>query len=364
MNALTFKRVSFAVVALSAIVARDAWGQVQYTITDLGNLSGGTYSAAAGINNLGQVVGYTWNGVSDHAFLYSGGSMQDLGTLPGGTGAVAVGINNAGQIVGYSYNSSSTGNLNAFIYSTGSMQNIGPLNPEAINNLGQVVGETWTDVAHACLYGSGVTQDLGTLGGAVGIAQGINDNGLIVGEAYPSGSSTFNAFLYSGGSMQDLGTFGGTFSEASAINQSGQIVGSATYSNGMEHAFLDTSGLMQDLGTLGGTFSEGGAINDEGWIVGSAYNSTMTSGAGHAFIYKLGSMQDLNNLIPPKSGWILEYGTGINDNGQICGYGEYGGQTQAFLLTPVPTPEPSTLALFGATALGLLAYAWRRRRAT
>ena len=31
-------------------------------------------------------------------------------------------------------------------------------------------------------------------------------------------------------------------------------------------------------------------------------------------------------------------------------------------LVPVPTPEPSTLALLAAGAMGLLAYAWRRRR--
>ena len=38
MNALTFKRVAFAVVVLASVVGRDALGQVQYTVTDLGTL--------------------------------------------------------------------------------------------------------------------------------------------------------------------------------------------------------------------------------------------------------------------------------------------------------------------------------------
>ena len=58
MNALTFRRVGFAVVVLSSCVAGDAWGQVQYTVTDLGTFPGGTYSHATGINDSGQVVGY------------------------------------------------------------------------------------------------------------------------------------------------------------------------------------------------------------------------------------------------------------------------------------------------------------------
>jgi hypothetical protein len=49
--------------------------------------------------------------------------------------------------------------------------------------------------------------------------------------------------------------------------------------------------------------------------------------------------------------------TDINDAGRIAGYGSIGGQTHAFLLTPVP--EPGALGLAGVAAVaGLL----RRRR--
>src|SRR5881397_951629 len=59
----------------------------RYTITDLGTL-GGTYSYAFGINNAGQVAGGSatptqTGGLSQTAFLWSGGQMINLGTLGG-----------------------------------------------------------------------------------------------------------------------------------------------------------------------------------------------------------------------------------------------------------------------------------------
>jgi probable HAF family extracellular repeat protein len=54
----------------------------------------------------------------------------------------------------------------------------------------------------------------------------------------------------------------------------------------------------------------------------------------HAFVSTNGSkMQKLNKLIAPNNGWVLGQANGINDAGQIVGYGTIGGQTHAFLLT-------------------------------
>src|SRR5438552_497930 len=73
--------------------------------------------------------------------------------------------------------------------------------------------------------------DLGTLGGPESIAYGVNDAGVIVGQAQipgRTGAEYFKVFLYRDGQLQDLGTLGATasnnytvLSEAHGINAVG-----------------------------------------------------------------------------------------------------------------------------------------------
>jgi probable HAF family extracellular repeat protein len=71
-------------------------------------------------------------------------------------------------------------------------------------------------------------------------------------------------------------------------------------------------------------------------------------------------MIDLNTLVPTDSSWILEAANGINDNGQIVGYGTNpSGQTDAYLLTPVPEPGTGAFLALGATAVLLFSHRGR-----
>ncbi|MGA2031641.1 MAG: DUF3466 family protein [Thermoguttaceae bacterium] len=371
---------------LSSLVAAGALSQVQYTVTDLGDLPNGYSPQPTAINNNGQVAGDFWlppvnqyDSYHQHAFLYSGGAMQDLGTL-GGSDSVAEGINNNGEVVGWSY--AAIAGQSAFIYSGGTMQSVNGLNTTpgwslylatAITDNGEVVGSGYNPSGRpsAFLYSGGTVQDLGTLGGSSS-ALGMNSTGMAVGwsatGAY-TGSLQLNgrhAVVYSGGSVHDLGSllthdqnWGGDETFGTAINDSGQVVGYADAR--APEAFLYSSGTMQDLGTLGGATSQADGINNLDQVVGSAYNSV---GVSDAFLWEPGSgMVDLNSLIPQPSEWTLTTATAINDNGLIVGTGlGPSGVGAALLLTPISSPEPSTFALLGVGGIALIAYAWRRKR--
>jgi probable HAF family extracellular repeat protein len=356
----------FATVCAWLIAAHRA--TAAYSILDLGSLgSGFSFSDGFGSVNLaGQVVGWsnTAGGAPVHAFRTASNApitpASDLGTL-GGAESHAYGINSSGQAVGFSsradgviraFRTAPNGNITASSeLATPTLQVFSYA--FAINDAGQTVGKFQPFAGpgpfHAFRTAPGgditAASDLGTLGGTESAAIGINSIGQAAGWARTAGGQ-IHAFRTAPNASitaaSDLGTLGGPESQANGVNDSGQAVG---YSGA--HAFRTSpNGLItpaSDLGTLGGNSSNAFAINSLGQVVGT---STLTDGSSHAFFVDVtGAMQDLNNLIPPASGWTLTEAHGINDLGQIAGFGHIGAEDHAFLLTPVP--EPATIAFLG-----------------
>jgi probable HAF family extracellular repeat protein len=361
--------IAVAVVGVAPMIRTRAQSST-YTFTDLGTL-GGTQSKAFGINNCGMIVGDSApSGISPiHPFLWRDlngnlvsdpGEMKDLGTL-GGLRGSATDINASGLVVGHS-TIAAAGDQHAFrwfdsdgdgISDPGEMNDLGVLPNHSthgalgVNDNGQIVGSAENEggSASAFLWNANTgLQLLATLNGiAPSFAYSINNSSHIAGWA----SNTDHAFLFNGTTNIDLGTFGGNRSIAYDINAAGHAVGfahvDASSAGPPSRAFKWNGTALQDLGVLaGGVRSQAYSVNSSGITVGY---SEVTGGAPHAFVHNGTQMLDLNTLTSLPAGWTsLVEARGINDGGQIVGYGKFNGEDRAFLLTPAsftPSCSPS-----------------------
>jgi probable HAF family extracellular repeat protein len=221
-------RLTFLLVMLVTLRTSAAWGQVEYTVTDLGTL-GGTGSLGTAVNNRGQVSGKSFlpDDTEIHAFVWENGVMVDLGTL-GGSPSEASFLNQRGQLAGGSY----------------------------------LAGNT---VTHAVLWNKGLIADLGTLGGSNSFGSGINSRGHVAGFSDLAGQVASHAFLWIDGVITDLGTLGGANSWSWNLDDRDRAAGASEITTIPDpdlgfppfHATLWVNRVPQDLGTLGGKLSEG-----------------------------------------------------------------------------------------------------------
>ena len=347
----------------------------QYTITPLDHLGGATESRAMGINNLGQIVGFTVDAAGNsHAATWQSNGNGNLLPVLSQTNPIseAYRINNAGQIVGKARTDSNASH--AAYWSGGTVTDIGVIGGATsfandINEAGVVAGSsdaargsvafTWTPGGGFVNYGNFNTDDNLQRAGF----NGISDTGALVGTAYRL-FSPFKAIKATAGNLSVTEISPpGQFSTgmALAVNDAGTIVGYQNGGSGGAHAAIfDGNGGFQDLGALGLTDSQASDINSAGLIVGHAFGD---DGSGNflakSFVYDNGTMTDLLTLIAPGSGWTeLFQANGVNDLGQIVGAGVFNGEIRGYVMTPVP--EPAGLAVVSLGAIGVLA---RRRRA-
>ena len=173
-------------------------------------------------------------------------------------------------------------------------------------------------------------------------AYAINNKGKVVGRlfTYLAEEPLSYGFFWENGTITPLDSLGGEQSLANDINDNDIIVGEAQTKEGKWHAFMWQSGEMIDLGTLRGEESSAQAINNLNQIVGS---STSADGTRQAVLWENGRIFNLNSLIPPGLNVILETAVDINDKGDIvCNGKNAKGEKRAFLLRRiVEFPPPS-----------------------
>jgi len=365
------------VCALTAL----AGGEVAYTVTDLGTF-GGLDSWGYAINNHGQVVGSAANGAWEFLWDPETG-VTDLSAAIGQPTKVWVrDINDLGEFV---YVVAVGDDRDSYLWDgTGQARYVGRQVANFVNNSGMVLGlaDLAARVPSTVVWDDrGGIRNVGFLpGGQWSEGRGLNNLGQVVGESttdipaaghplqryYIDKDVQHHAFLWSEAEgMRDLGTLGGDIAWAWAINDSGTVVGGSYTGEGDDvHAFVwDEAGGMRDLGALAGSFgSEAVGINSCGQVIGASEFSVPWGSTNGAFVWdSTYGMRALADLVP-NGGWYDLFPIDINDRGQILAIAYSGVPVEASFAHPVvltPIPEPGVAAL-GVCALGVLIM--RRRR--
>ncbi len=313
-------------------VAHDGW----IVTGNTGNVASASYATfqyggtantrTNAINNNGDVGGsYTGGkysgGIGANAFIYSGGTgyFLDVNTAQRGSGGgdIVTAVNTNGQAVG----DNMAGAVGNFAYAT----------------LWTKTGSTWASYTASDLLT--VAPALLTLyPGLTGVsALAINNSGVVVlgvnNQGLVGGSPNVDQayYLYNESTQQ--------YTSLGSLMMWDPIAATLTYNGGHEQSINDSGAVVGYTGTQGSTW--------------------------HAAIWQSGTITDLNTLyagILP-SGFTLNNATAIDNNGDIVGYGTDSASDtyQAFEILNA-TPEPGTLTLLAAGFVGLLAYAWRKRR--
>jgi probable HAF family extracellular repeat protein len=318
---------------------------VQYTITDLGTLDGGTFSQPFFIDRYGLVSGSaSLPDGTQNAVLWLNGQMKDIGAPGlGGPNSIAFVDNESSRAVGEAETSTSDPNGEdfcgfgthltclPFLWQAGGMIQLPTLGgnngvAKAISNRGEVAGfaENSTpdpgcpapQVLHfkPVVWEKGLIHKLPTFGGDPdGVAQQINDNGEVVGGSGTCAAFNANflynlvpvhALLWEKGKATNLGNLGGETGQAGGniaydINNQGQVVGNSDLPGDTTFdAFLWTRKTgMQDLGTLSGDVASVSlSINDAGSVVGASLDANFDP---RAFLWEKGVRRARHTVLRP-----------------------------------------------------------------
>ncbi len=356
-------RGRLAVAGVFVSISVTAHALPLYTVHPLENMN---LFGVFGMNNYGQVVGFGAFGAAVWTPSTANGASGTTATLPASdfTG-IAAGINDLGQVVGRRevttaviWNPTATrGDYEQPVDLP--VNGAGPTIAYGINSSGQVVG--YTGSGHQSFLWSpsapnGATGTVVTLprlpGAAIGEAHRINDRGQVAGwsgGAYlwqPSAPNSSTGLLHNVMAVQDTNGF------TNLINEAGWITGQ--HQLGMDLATYiwrpdtpnGTTGTLTPMPALNGlTNLLPTGINDSGTIVG------YVPGGTDSFIWSPddGTLALDALLDAASAGWQVSSAHAINDLGHVLAYGTYtppegGPQTGGFVLL-VPIPEPGSLAI-------------------
>ncbi len=291
------------------------------------------------------------------------------GSANGGT--TVNGINNNGDIVGFG---GTAPQLVNFVRTAGGAfttlnVNGDPLaNANAINNAGEVVGTsngagfTLTNAFRTFTALPSVTATTTSE-----VALGINDRGTIVGQYADSATGTTPGFVYANGSFTALTPVAGaTVTNAQGINNNGLVVGFDSTDGVHSHGFTynTVSGVyatLPDPSVANLVFTQFLGINDGNQTVG--YYQT-TDGSQHGFLFDLRTQRYtyLDHPFAATTGVSITQIVGITNSGTIAGfYVDAVSGVQRGFSANAAVPEPGSFLLLGIGLASGLAIVRRRR---
>jgi probable HAF family extracellular repeat protein len=190
----------------------------------------------------------------------------------------------------------SAGTVHATVQYT--LTNLGQGAADGINDNGQVVGVSGAD---AFIYSSG-TMTYFRIGGSTR-AWAINSAGVVAG-TYPVNENLNSGFIRQpNGSLSSI-----PLADAYAINDAGTVAGDHVDGSVLDAATY-SGGTVTDLGTLGGNYSVAWGISSTGLVVGQARDS---AGNDHAVYWANGVITTLSSN-PDTVAWA------VNSSGKIVG---------------------------------------------
>ena len=273
-------------------VYTDANGIGLHTLdTPAGFSPGGNQAGFQSINNLGQVAGtyLALDGSSVQGFYTTSGAV--VSTMANGQPLPGIsGINDKGQMVGFTVNSDSDSIGAPQISQGGALwQPVSALSGDAnnayavtsINNQGQMSGLVWNATQQvnsrffASADGSTIMVPINTLNGSQDadwdlVSKNLNEQGQLAGTYYDADGNS-RVFL-TGPNGTGISTLDG-ISYAFGLNNAGQVAGMGTDANGIFVATItgpNGQGAV-DLNTLyslsGDSFTSAQGINDVGQVL-------------------------------------------------------------------------------------------------
>jgi uncharacterized membrane protein len=323
-------RITAILVALVIVTA--AHGQTINTFDAPNSYS----TILVAINSAGQIAGNYTDAHRGHGFLREANGTFTAIDMPSPTrGTQVTGMNDSGEVIGYDYPGFSVapfvrrpdGTIGQPCVSWSSKASaamsplLAPLPfdgniPQAINNLGQIVG-----VGGGISYSSYLSQPDGTcvtirLSPWATYARAINVFGAITGNYEDLNSSFWRGFLReANGQITTFDAPGSISTFPTAIDQKGHVAGNYSAADGV-HGFLrKPNGQIETFDPFGSVETIVVAMNQKGQITG--YYAT-TDGVYHGFLRdKNGEIEAFDAPCGANCGTFPE---DINDLGEIVGY--------------------------------------------